>query len=199
MEAVMLLDQRLSRARRDRVDAWAKRLNDRYASELALAFVRTAGDEMQALTDSPTALVEIVMEAVEDGGWWVGVGLGGVERPLGATVRESRGPAFWLAREALDKAKNQRATRAFVVRGESAEATRDLTACLHALGFIVLRRTRRQRGAAVLFRDGTSIAEIADQWSVTQQAVRQLLQAAGAEEEHELRELATGLAARALA
>ena len=198
MEAVLLLDQRLSRGGRDRVDIWAERLNGQYAAQLKLPFVRTAGDEMQALTDSPTALVQIVMEVIEDGGWWVGVGIGGVERPLGATARESRGAAFWLAREALDKAKNQRATRAFVVRGESIETTRDLTACLHALGFIVLRRTRRQREVALLFRVESSIAEIAQQWSVTQQAVRRLLQAAGAEEERELRELAIGLAARAL-
>jgi hypothetical protein len=153
---------------------------------------------MQALVPDAAVLVGIVMDAVEDGGWWIGVGIGSVERPLGATSRESRGAAFWLAREALNKAKSQRATRPFHLRGESVDAVKDLNAALHAIGFIVLRRTRRQREGAVQFRDGLSVRQIAHRKSVTPQAVRALLQAGGAEEELELRELAVTLAARAL-
>ncbi|HSZ14473.1 MAG TPA: SatD family protein [Solirubrobacteraceae bacterium] len=199
MEAVLLLDQRLSREASDRVDEWAKHLNEAYLGGLKLPFVRTAGDEMQALTNDPSALVGVIMEAVEDGGWWVGVGLGNVEHPLGITTRESRGTAFWLAREALDRAKARRATRPLVLRAEEPEGAKDLDASLHALGFILSRRTRRQREVAMLFRDDWKVDQIATEWAVKQQAVRQLLQAAGAEEEHEMRQLACRLAATVLA
>jgi hypothetical protein len=198
-QAAIILDQRLSRGSPDRVDDWSERANAAWAGRLTRPFVRTAGDEMQALTDDPQALVGIVMDAVEDRGWWIGVGVGNVERPLGKTARESRGSAFWLAREALRKTKGQRATRSFVLRSERSETVDDLGACLHALAFIVLRRTRSQREVAILFRGGSNVAQIAGRRGVTPQAARQLLLAAGAEEEIELRGLAAGLAARALA
>ena len=198
MEAVLLLDQRRSRSSQDRVEHWALRLNRSYADRLTLPFVRTAGDEMQGLTSSSVALVQILMDALEDGGWRVGVGIGSIERPLGRTSRESRGPAFWLAREALEKAKNQRAGRAFALRGEPPVDTADLGACLHALGFIIVRRTKRQSEVAQCTREGLSVAEIADRSAVTPQAIRRLLLASGAEEEGELRRFSIEIAGRAL-
>jgi hypothetical protein len=198
MEAVVLLNQRLSRKRPDRVSSWAERMNMRWEADLTLPFVRTAGDEMQALTASPTALVNIVVEAIEDGGWWTGAGIGNVEQPLGATTRDSRGEAFWLARKALEKAKAQRGKRPFALRSETPATTRDLSACLNGLAFIILRRTTRQREAATLMRQGATAMEIAERHSVTPQSVRQLLQSAGADEERELRELAERIAKRAL-
>ena len=199
MEAVILLDQRLSRRDRDRVDDWATHLNDVYGRRLTRPFVRTAGDEMQALTKDAEAFVQIVMAVAQDGGWWAGIGIGEVERPLGVTARESRGPAFWLARDALAKAKNQRTMRSFVLFGEPAESVTNLSACMHALGFVLLRRTRRQCATADLFRGGLSVGLIAERQGVTQQAVRGLLQAAGAQEERELRALAASLASQVLA
>jgi hypothetical protein len=198
MEAVLLLDQRSSRGASDRVSLWAERLNERYSNELTLSFVRTAGDEMQGLTNSSSALIEIVLEAVEDGGWWVGIGIGPVERPLGITSRESSGEAFWLAREALERSKSQRATRPFALRAAQSVSARNLTTCLHVLTFMVLRRTTRQKEVALRAREGLSVAEIAEQWSVTEQAVRQLLLAAGVNEEQELRVLAIDVASGAL-
>lgn len=197
MEAVLLLDQRLSRRDSDRVEGWRAEANRRYSEQLTLPFVRTTGDEMQALTGDPDAFVGIVMDAVEDGGWWVGAGLGDVEQPLGETTRESRGEPFWLAREALVKAKSQRATRPFAVRGEGV-GVKELNACLDALAFVVLRRTAGQANVAGAFRSGLTVAQIAKRRSVTVQAVYAVLQAAGAEEEAGLRKVAITLASRAL-
>ncbi|MFI4990481.1 MAG: SatD family protein [Solirubrobacterales bacterium] len=198
MEAVLLLDQRRSRSSEDRVEHWVSRLNRSCATLLTLPFERTAGDEMQGVTSSPAALVRILVDAVEDGGWWVGVGIGSIERPLGRTSRESRGPAFWLAREALEKAKSQRAGRAFALRGEPPVDTANLSACLHALGFIIVRRTKRQSEVAQCAREGLSVAEIANRSSVTPQAIRRLLLASGAEEEWELGGFAVEIASSAL-
>jgi hypothetical protein len=199
MPAVVLLDQRMSRRDPDRVEAWRENANEKYASELTLPFVRTAGDEMQAVTSSSTALVGVIQDAVIDRGWWIGIGIGDVERPLGATSRESRGEAFWLARGALEKAKAQRASRPLVLRAQPPERLDELVACLHAYVFIVLRRTKRQAEAAEAVRAGRSVSEIAGQRSVTVQAVYEVLQAAGTEEEAELGRLAVQLASPALA
>jgi hypothetical protein len=198
MPAVLILDQRMSRLGRDRVETWLTQANERYSEDLTLPFVRTVGDEMQALTSSPAALVGIVQEAVRDQGWWLGVGIGEVEEPLGYNARESRGEAFWLARAALEKAKNQRAARPFVLRSHSPETLDALAACLHALAFVVLRRTDRQAEVADARRAGMSVSEIAEGRSVTVQGVYELLQAAGAEEEAELGRLAVQLAGTAL-
>jgi DNA-binding NarL/FixJ family response regulator len=188
----------MSRLGRDRVEKWLARANEQYADGLTLPFVRTLGDEMQALTSSPEALVGIIREAVQDKGWWLGVGIGEVEEPLGYSSRESRGEAFWLARTALEKAKSQRAVRPFVLRSHSPETVDALAACLHALSFLVLRRTARQTEVANARRDGMSVGEIAERRSVTVQGVYELLQAAGVEEEAELGRLAVQLAGAAL-
>jgi hypothetical protein len=198
MYAVIVLDQRKSRLNQDRVETWRRAANTRYGADLALPFVRTVGDEMQALTSSPAALVGLVTEAVKDEGWWIGVGIGDIEHPLGPTARDSRGEAFWLARGALEKAKGQRAARPFVMRSRSPENIDRLVACLHALVFVILRRTKRQTEVADASRAGYGVAEIAEQRSVTVQGVYALLQAAGAEEEKELSQLAVQLAESAL-
>jgi hypothetical protein len=72
----------------------------------ALAFERTAGDEVQGLTAAPDAVVDAVVELTRLGGWRVGIGAGGVETPLPGSTREARGGAYLAAREAIGAARS---------------------------------------------------------------------------------------------
>lgn len=193
--AILTLDQRLSRESGDLVDDTARELNNSFRSSLEKRFVRTAGDEMQAVVTSPAALVDIVLRSARDGSWWVGVGLGSVEKPLGRTARDSRGPAFWNAREAVARAK-QRAWRCAVVAGEAMEAAEDLEATLAMLIFIVDRRSERGWEMIDLISDGLNQTEIADRLGISKQAVSKVLLATGREEERRGREVAQRLLSR---
>src|SRR3712207_7109873 len=103
---VLTLDQRGSRAAEDLVGPWLDQLNSEFAASLRLPFVRTAGDEMQGLFTDPDGLIEVVVRAYDAGEWWIGIGLGAAP-PLGDTARDSRGPAFSFARDALAIAKTR--------------------------------------------------------------------------------------------
>lgn len=97
MPIVITLDQRASRRTADDVARMARELNDVVGSGLALQLVRTAGDEMQGLVATGEGLVAIVSRCLEARDWWIGIGIGEIELPLGETARDSRGPAFWHA------------------------------------------------------------------------------------------------------
>src|SRR4051812_8810072 len=106
MAIVITLDQRASRGTKDRVSEWSDRLNEAHQDRLRLRFVRSAGDELQGVVGAPGALADIVAESVDDRGWWLGVGVGPVDR-FGETARDSQGPAFWHARKAVEAAKTR--------------------------------------------------------------------------------------------
>jgi hypothetical protein len=194
---VLLLDQRASRATADRVAAWSERLNATYGEGLARAFVRTAGDEMQAVLGGPAHLASIVADSVREGGWWIGVGVGEVERPLPATAREGRGSAFWAARDAVERAKGQRAGRPVRVLGDDGTSAERLEACLGVLAWIITRRSPRQRVVAdAVLRVGLSGADVAAELGLTRQGAVKQIAAAGCREELDLRALAAALAAQ---
>lgn len=71
-----------------------------------LPFERTVGDEIQALTGDPRALVAAVLALTRVGEWHIGIGLGAVDEPLPSTTREARGPAYLIARRAVDEARH---------------------------------------------------------------------------------------------
>lgn len=101
---VVTADQVSSRTRSDAVPAALDALRPA-SSRLRLGFDRTVGDEIQALTRSPGAVVEAVVTLSRLGGWRIGVGIGEVERPLPATTREARGGAYIAARDAVERAR----------------------------------------------------------------------------------------------
>ena len=197
MAIVVILDQQGSRTEPDLVGEWTARLNDGFGSGLALPFTRTAGDEMQAVIGRPEALGEIVRQVLASESWWLGIGLGEVERPLPEDTREGRGPAFWSAREAVAKAKSQRASRPIAVRG--ADGATDTAAwldeCLGALAFIISRRTEAQRRVAGAWQKAGSVQAVADELGISVQGSRQRILAAGCEEEDDLVRLAARIAA----
>jgi hypothetical protein len=138
-------------------------------------------------------LPDIVIRSVEDGGWWIGVGLGAIEQ-VGSTARDSQGPAFWHARQAVETAKKQSHPQPVAVAGEPREAAEGLDDVLSALAFVTLRRTPEQHESVRLLRLGLKNKEIAAELQVTPPAISQRLRGAGADEEGGLRRLAVTLA-----
>ena len=115
----------------------------RHLAGVRLPLERTVGDEVQmVLTDARSTLL-IILEVLRTGGWWIGLGIGGVNEPLPAHSREASGPAFVRARAAVDRAKTKASSVPLAVVGESAAASEiaDVEALLRLLGAIVERRS----------------------------------------------------------
>jgi hypothetical protein len=193
MAIVVTLDQRGSRETEDRVRQWSSRLNHAYGDRLHRPFVRSAGDELQGVIGAADVLAGIVAESVEDRGWWLGVGVGPVDR-FGETARDSQGPAFWNARKAVEQAKTRAHPQPVAVVGEPREDASALGDALSALAFLTLRRTPEQRESVQLLHRGMKNKDIAAHLEVTPAAISQRLRGAGAEEEAGLRRLITSIA-----
>jgi hypothetical protein len=187
--AVVTMDRRASRAGPDDVAAVLRRLNERHGALLARRFVRTAGDEIQGVAHAAGWLVDLVLADAAPSAWWIGVGIGAYEAPLGRTARESRGPAFYDARRAVTDAK--RAPWGFALLGrpglERAEAA--LAVC----AWILRHRTPAQREAAELLAVLGTRRAVAGRLGVSAQAVSQRLRTAGLDEEARGRRLAAEL------
>lgn len=195
MAIVVTLDQRDSRGAADRVSEWADRLNETQGAHLRLPFVRSAGDELQGVVGDADALADIVADSVDDRGWWLGVGVGTVDR-FGETARDSQGPAFWHARRAVEAAKTRSHPQPVAVAGEPEDEAAALGDALTALAFLTLRRTPEQRESVRLLRGGMKNKDIAAHLEVSPAAISQRLRGAGAEEEAGLRRLITSIASR---
>jgi hypothetical protein len=168
MPAVILLDQKRSRRSSDLVQVWLEDLNSASTLRFLLPPERTAGDEMQALTDQPETLTHIALRALQSSQWWLGVGIGDVATPLPGTVREGRGEAFMLARRALIMAKKKRAVGLRVL-AQYGDAT-DLEAGLRLMRVLYERRSPRAQLIAELHLAGLSTVEIGRKLGVSQQA-----------------------------
>ena len=114
---VLTVDQRGSRRDVDRVGDIIDDMADR---RLLRPFERTAGDEIQAVTDDPALLVLVALELIRREHWSVGIGIGPVEQPLPRQTRAGRGPAFEAARIAVERAK--RAPARIAVESKSTAA-----------------------------------------------------------------------------
>jgi SatD family (SatD) len=197
MPAVITLDQRASRTGPDLVPSWRKALNSEFEDELQLPFVRTVGDELQALARKPDVITEIVLRGVRSEQWWVGIGLGDVETPLGPSSADSRGPAFYNAREAVNDAKSYR--YGFAVLGGSDEQARKISISLNLLAFLVQRRGSSEGSksweAVELASGDLNPSEIGQELGISRQAAWQRLKVAGWEEEREGRWLTARLLA----
>lgn len=191
MSIVMLLDQQESRHRDDLVDQWRERLNRRH--ELLLPFTRTTGDEMQAVLATDT-LGSVLREALQSGEWWIGIGIGEIERPLPEDTREGRGPAFWNARQAIEKAKGRRRSRPVAIVAEDETGAR-LEQCVSGLAYVINRRTPAQRAAAREYAEAEgSVQRVAERLGMSVQGARKNVLAAGCEEEADLASLADWIA-----
>ena len=175
---VITADQRDSRSSGDAVAGTLELVNTRWARDLTLAAERTAGDELQLLTAAPAAALAITLELSRHGRWSVGLGIGAVDHPLGATVRASRGPAFVAARDAVERAKRSQTHCA--VGGEPAHPeVGELEAVLDLL--LLLRERRTEPGWELhgLLAEGLSQQEAATRLGITAQSARQRARIAG--------------------
>jgi hypothetical protein len=179
MPAAILLDQRRSQSGDDLVEPWLREMDDASLAFL-LGFERTAGDEVEALIGDPPTLTEVVLRALRTPAWWIGIGIGQVAEPLPASVRQSRGPAFVLARQALREAKaGKQRVRVLAEEGDPG----DLGAALLLMGVLYSRRHRPDSPAIRLRASGLTIVQIAGRLGVSKQAVSQQLRVARTEEQ----------------
>ena len=177
---VITADQVASRRDADRVDDALGRLTERYRSRMPLPPERTAGDELQAVTDDPGTALSIVLDLARDGHWSVGLGVGPVAEPLGATTRASTGAAFIAARAAVEAARRSPEPR-FALRSDDRETSPadDLEPLIGMLLLLRSRRTAAGWTVADLLGDGHSQSDAADALGITPQAVSQRALAAG--------------------
>jgi hypothetical protein len=193
MPYVLTVDQRASRREPDRVADVLRRLNPSVPT--LLPFERTAGDEFQGVLADADVVVEVVVQLVRLGGWSIGVGAGAVQTPLPQSTRAAAGPAFLLARRAVDAAKQRPARLA--VRGAVPADASDAQAVLTALAVVVDRRSPQAWEAIELLRDGRTQAEVAAALGISRQAVGQRLAAGLWDLERDLRPTAVRLLTRA--
>lgn len=193
MPVVLTIDQKESRGNENRVPAWVERLNQEFRDQLELPFVQTAGDEMQALAKSAEAVTEVLLLGIRGERWWVGIGLGSVESPLGESSASSQGTAFYHAREAVIQAKESR--YGFAVIGEDADRARAIAANYTLIGSIAQRRGTKRWEAIDLVRKGLNATEIGERLGISPQAAWQRLRSAAWEEECQSRWLAAWLMA----
>lgn len=191
----LTIDQRGSRRDDDGVPALLDALGDVPALR---PFERTVGDEVQALVDEPAHVVEVVARTAQGQGWWIGVGIGGVDEPLATSVRACRGPALFAARDAVERA--DRATAGVAVSAgadrDAATAT-DVETVLQSLARLVADRSAEGQQAVDAAAAHRTQREAADALGISPQAMSARLQVARVGDEARLRALAVRLLARA--
>lgn len=190
--AVVTVDQVGSRGSADLVDSTLHAL---VGVPTLRGFERTAGDEFQGVLADPASLPLVVEPLLRTDVWSVGIGIGEVEEPLPATARAGRGPAFQLARDAVDAAKGT--PWRVCVRGPEPGAAA-LESALWLWAALLARRTPRGWEVADLLEGGASHAIAARSLGISAPAVSQRARAAGIVEGRRARELAAYLTARLL-
>lgn len=178
---VVTADQRRSRSGLDEVPAILADLHTRRATR---PFERTAGDEIQGLLDDPGAVVDALVMLLR-GGWWVGIGIGDVERPLPKSARAGRGPAYLAARQAVGSAKS--APGGVCVAGPAGAERVEAAAWL--LAAVLGRRTPQGWQVVDLVANGAKGVDAAAKLDITPQAVSARLRVAGWAEEQRGRDL----------
>lgn len=215
---VMTIDQRGSTGDQDRVPAL---LAEVAGLDLANAeppvFDRSVGDEVQGVVRDPSAVVEIALHALRAGRWYVGIGVGTVALPSGASPREGSGTAFVAARRAVELAKGAGSQVPLsvvpgIMAGESGrggQAGKGVQACANAeavlrlLGRLVQERTEAQwRVVDALRRLGAGSAgpgrhgsqkQVAHELGISEQSVSRTVLRSGWQEEWAARPAASML------
>jgi hypothetical protein len=174
---VITADQRDSRTSVDLVPHGVALAERAGADLLALPVERNAGDELQAMTASAEAALDISLALLRDGRWSVGLGAGPSDTPLPGDIRAARGPVFVLARDAVDRAKQ--AAGRIAVSAADPVAAADAEAYLRLL--VDLRDRRSQQGweVADLLAQGMTQKRIAAELGITPTAVSLRAKAAG--------------------
>ena len=174
---VITADQRDSRTNADLVPEGVALVERAAGDRLALPVERNAGDELQAMTASAAAALEISLALLRDGRWSVGLGAGAAETPLPGDIRAARGPVFLLARGAVDRAKQ--AAGRIAVGAPDEVAAADAEAYLRLLVDLRDRRSEQGWEVADLLAQGRTQKSIAAELGITPTAVSLRAKAAG--------------------
>lgn len=98
----LLADQVDSRTESDRVPS---ALDALLHVGMLLPYERTAGDEIQGLAATGSAVVASIVALTRLDGWRIGIGVGTVDEPLPTSTRAARGDAYLAARTAISAAR----------------------------------------------------------------------------------------------
>ncbi|MHA7276561.1 MarR family transcriptional regulator [Arthrobacter sp. HLT1-21] len=160
-------------------------------------FDRSVGDEAQGVLDSPEAVVDVALLCLRVGGWYVGIGVGGVDLPLPSSAREGRGSAFVAARSAVEQAKKAGDRAAVAVDGGL--GTAEAEGVLMLIGLHVMKRTAAEWRVLDLLEPGKwgSQTAVARQLGITSQAVSKAVSRSAWVEEWAARPAAAVLLQRA--
>ncbi len=197
---VLTIDQAGSRSTADRIPD----LLDLLAPiGTVLPWERSVGDEAQGVLARAGDVVDAVLLCLRSGGWYVGIGIGGVEEPLPRSPREARGPAFVAARRAVERAKKtgERAPLAVEASdggaGAAAEAASEAEGVLALLGRHVLGRSEAEWRILDLLQPGERGTQtaVARTLGISPQAVSKAAARAAWHEEHAVRSAAARLLA----
>lgn len=141
------------------------------ATHFALrGFERTVGDEIQGLYDDGAGLVADVLTLERTHNWRIGIGIGEISLPVPKTPRSGRGPAFILAREALE-ATQVKGAADIAIRGSSEQAAAAAQALLRLVSAIRSKRSADGWAVYDLSQENLSGAEMANRLGISPQAV----------------------------
>ncbi|THJ67742.1 MarR family transcriptional regulator [Arthrobacter echini] len=136
---VLTIDQEGSRSTADRIPELLALLAP---VPTVIAWERSVGDEAQGVVADAYDVVDAVLSCLRSGGWYVGVGIGVVERPFPASPREGRGSAFVAARSAVERAKKTGDRAPLAVEGPDGSA--EAEGVLALLGRHVMGRSEAE-------------------------------------------------------
>ncbi|WP_022867891.1 hypothetical protein [Schaalia vaccimaxillae] len=175
---VITVDQVNSRHEFDRIPTLLETLTTSTTQLLE----RTAGDEAQGVFSDPGDALRVILWAIRDGHWHLGIGAGQATVPAGDTPRAGSGPAFIAAREAVEAAKSELNSIAVRSQSHPIEASQ-LESLLKLYAALAQRRTPRQWEIIDAFIEGGSGKGAAELLAVTAQTISQSLQASAWREE----------------
>lgn len=182
---VMTVDQRNSRTSEDLIPQLEESTS---LSSPLRAFQRTAGDEAQAVFDSPQNLLKTAQILARQGNWHIGIGSGSINQPLPMETRAGSGQAYIKARTAVDRAKKSPGHIAF--EGTSPYAAL-IEASLQLIMGLEEERNPTWQAIGELYDQGLSQQAIAERLGTYQPAVsRALKQGRWQETRRILKELA---------
>ncbi len=191
---VLTIDQAGSRSSRDRIPDLLELLRP---VEAVLPWERSVGDEAQGVLKGAGDVVDAVLLCLRAGDWYVGVGIGAVERPFPPSPREGRGSAFVAARKAVDRAKRTGDRAPLAVEGPVGRTDRAAEAegVLSLLGRHVAGRSEAEWRILDLLEPGTRGTQtaVARTLGITPQAVSKAAARAAWHEEQAVRPAAARL------
>ena len=193
---IVTADQRASTRTGDRVEdllALLSKWETAWSGAITLPLERTVGDEVQTVLSTADAAVDLALTLTREHEWAVGIGVGGVDEPLGSSARSSSGAAFVLARKAVERAKLKTEPVPVVVAGTHEGASEAATAIMQLLASVVRRRSAAGWEVSDLLTDGVTQRQVAARLKISTQAVSQRVASAMIDEERRARPVAVRL------